>query len=85
MHAYALVFGPRSYGGIGCNDFRIEQGLDVIQNLMGQLRTPGYRKQLAIIFLQNQQNASGMSKPLLKHPKIRAPHLEGHYYAQLVL
>jgi hypothetical protein len=32
-HVYALVFGPRSYGGIGCNDLRIEQGLDAVQNL----------------------------------------------------
>jgi hypothetical protein len=69
-HAHALVFGPRSYGGIGCNNFRIEQGLDAIQNLIRQLRTPGYGKQLAITFLRTQQNASGMSKSLLKHPKI---------------
>jgi hypothetical protein len=82
-HAHALVFGLRSYGGIGCNDFCIEQGLDAIQNLIRQLRTTGYGKQLAIIFLRTQQNASGMSKSLLKHPKIRAPHLEGHYYAHI--
>jgi hypothetical protein len=82
-HAHALVFKPRSYGGIGCNNFRIEQGLDAIQNLIRQLRTPGYGKQLAIIFLRTQQNASGMSKSLLKPPKIRAPHLEGHYYAHI--
>jgi hypothetical protein len=82
-HAHALVFGPRSYGGIGCNDFRIEQGLDAIQNLIRQLRTPGYGKQLATRFLRTQQNASGMSKSLLKHPTIRAPHLEGHYYAHI--
>jgi hypothetical protein len=36
-HAHALVFGPRSYGGIGCNDLRIKQGLDAVQNLIGQL------------------------------------------------
>jgi hypothetical protein len=50
-HAYALVFGSRSYGGIGCNNLRIEQGLDAVQNLIRQLRTPGYGKQLATIFL----------------------------------
>ena len=27
-HAYALVFGPKLYRGIGYNDLRIEQGLD---------------------------------------------------------
>jgi hypothetical protein len=82
-HAHALIFRPQSYGGIGCNNFRIEQGLDAIQNLTRRLRTPGYGKELATIFLQTQQNASGMSKSLLKHPKIRAPHLEGHYYAHI--
>ena len=42
-HAQALVFDPRSDGGIGCNNLRIKQGLDAVQNLMiRQLRTPGY-------------------------------------------
>jgi hypothetical protein len=82
-HAHALVFGARSYGGIGCNDLRIEQGLDVVQNLIRQLRTPGYGKQLATIFSRTFQNASGMLLPLLQHPTIRAPHLEEHYYAHI--
>jgi hypothetical protein len=82
-HAHTLVFGPRSYGGIGCNDLRIEQGLDAIQNLIRQLRTPGYGKQLATIFLRTFQNASGLSLPLLQYPDIRAPHLEGHYYVHI--
>jgi hypothetical protein len=82
-HAHALVFGPRAYGGIGCNDLRIEQGLDSVQNLIRQLRTPGYGKQLATIFLRTFQNASGMSLPLLQYPMIRAPHLEGHYYVHI--
>jgi hypothetical protein len=82
-HAHALVFGRRAYGGIGCNDLRIEQGLDSIQNLIRQLRTPGYGKQLATIFLRTFQNASGMSLPLLQYPMIRAPHLEGHYYVHI--
>jgi hypothetical protein len=68
-HAHALVFGPRSYGGIGCNDLRIEQGLDAIQNLIRRLRTPGYGKQLA--------------QPLMQYPMIRAPHLKGHYYVHI--
>jgi hypothetical protein len=41
-HAHVMVFGPRSYRGIGCNDLRIEQGLDAVQNLIRQIRTPGY-------------------------------------------
>jgi hypothetical protein len=82
-HAHVLVFGPRSYGGIGCNDLRIEQGLDAVQNLIRQLRIPGYGKQLATIFLRTFQNASGLSKQLLQYPMIRAPHLEGHHYVHI--
>jgi hypothetical protein len=82
-HAHVLVFGPRSYGGIGCNDLRIEQGLDATLNLIRQLRTPGYGQQLAIIFIRTFQNASGLSLPLLQYPEIRAPHLEGHYYVHI--
>jgi hypothetical protein len=82
-HAHALVFGPKSYGGIGCNNLRIEQGLDAVQNLIRQLQTPGYGKQLATIFLRTFQHASGLSMPLLQYPEIRAPHLEGHYYVTM--
>jgi hypothetical protein len=82
-HAHALVFGPQLYGGIGCNDLQLEQRLDAIQNLTRQLRTPGYGKQLATIFLGTLQTAPGLSQPLLQYPKIRAPHLEGHYYVHI--
>jgi hypothetical protein len=51
--------------------------------LIRQLRTPGYGNQLATIFLQTFQNASGLSQPLMQYPTIRAPHLEGHYYAHI--
>jgi len=82
-HAHVLVFGPRAYGGIGSNDLRIEQGLDSVQNLIRQLRTPGYGRQLATIFLRTFQHASGLSLPLLQYPLLRAPHLEGHYYVHI--
>ena len=76
-HAQVLVFGPRSYGGIGCNDLRIEQGLDAVQNLIRQLQTLGYGKKRNYIYI------SGLSKPLLQYPSVRAPHLEGHYYVHI--
>ncbi|OEU06244.1 hypothetical protein FRACYDRAFT_255620 [Fragilariopsis cylindrus CCMP1102] len=82
-HAQVLVFGPRSYGGIGCNNLCIKQGLDAVQNLIRQLRTPGYGKQLATILLRTSQNASGLSKSLLQYPLIRAPHLEGHHHVHI--
>jgi hypothetical protein len=36
-----------------------------------------------MLFLRTQQNASGLSQSLLQYPEIRAPHLEGHYYAHI--
>jgi hypothetical protein len=36
-HTHVLVFCPKPYGGIGCNDLRIKQGLNAIQNLIRQL------------------------------------------------
>jgi hypothetical protein len=36
IHMHTLLFGPKSYGGIGCNNLRINQGLDATQNLVGQ-------------------------------------------------
>ena len=82
-HPHDLVFGTRSYGGIGCQDLRVEQGISSVENLIRQLRTPGYGKDIAQVFLRWFQHASGLSLPLLGHPSIRAPHLEGHYYSNM--
>ena len=82
-HDHSLVFGSRSYGGIGCQDLRIEQGISSVENLIRQMRTPGYGKDIATVFLRWFQHASGISLPLLQYPKGRAPHLEGYYYANM--
>jgi hypothetical protein len=82
-HPHSLVFGPSAYGGIGCNDLRIEQGLSSVENIIRQLRTPGYGKDIATVFLLWIQHASGLSRPLLQYPSIHAPHLEGYYYANM--
>ena len=82
-HSHALVFGPRAYGGIGCNDLRIEQGLSSVENLIRQLRTPGYGQDISKVFLRWIQHASGLSQPLLQFPEVRAPHLEGYYYSNM--
>jgi hypothetical protein len=79
-HPYSLVFGTRAYGGVGCSDLRIEQGLVAIESIVGQLRTPGYGRDIATVFLKWIQHASGLSQPLLQYPMVRAPHLEGYYY-----
>ena len=82
-HSHSLVFGSRSYGGIGCQDLRLEQGISSVENLIRQLRTPGYGRDIATVFLRWFQHASGLSLPLLQYPKGRAPHLEGHYYSTM--
>jgi hypothetical protein len=82
-HPHSLVFGSKDHGGIGCNDLRLEQGLSAIENLIRQLRTPGYGKDIATVFLRWNQHASGLSQPLLEYPSIRAPHLDGYYYSTL--
>ena len=82
-YPHSLVFGSRDYGGIGCNDLRIEQGLASVENLVRQMRTPGYGKDIATVFLRWNQHASGLSQPLLQYPAIRAPHLDGYYYSSL--
>ena len=82
-HPQSLVFGSRSYGGVGCKDLRIEQGIAAVENLIRQLRTPGYGKDIATVFLRWNQHASGLSQPLLQYPTVRAPHLEGYYYSNI--
>jgi hypothetical protein len=62
---------------------RVEQGLASVENLIRQLRTPGYGKEIAKIFLRWNQHASGLSQPLLQHPSVRAPHLDGYYYSSI--
>lgn len=83
-HPHLLVFGTRSYGGIGCQDLRVEQGISSVENLIRQLRTPGYGKDIATVFLRWNQHASGLSLPLLQYPSVRAPHLDGYYYANIL-
>jgi hypothetical protein len=82
-HPYSLVFSTRAYRGVGCSDLRIEQGLAAIENIVRQLRTPGYGRDIATVFLKWIQHASGLSQPLLQYPTVRAPHLEGYYYSNM--
>ena len=82
-HDHSLVFGTRSYVGIGCQDLCSEQGISSVENLIRQMRTPGYGKDIATVFLRWFQHASVISLPLLQYPKGRAPHLEGYYYANM--
>ena len=75
-----VVFGPKIRGGLGCLDMRVEAGLGAIETIVRNLRTPGHGQSIINIFLRKWQHVSGMSRPLLQFPTIRAPHLEGHLY-----
>ena len=82
-YAHALVFGPRSHGAIEGIDLRNEQGIQIIDNLMRTLRTPGNGQSMVKVFLVTFQHVSGCQQSLLQFPKRRAPHLEGYFYPYL--
>ena len=46
-----MVFGPRSHGAIESIDLRSEQGIQIIDNLMRTLRTPGNGQSIVKVFL----------------------------------
>ena len=77
-YAQAMVFGPRSHGAIKGIDLRSEQGIQIVDNLMRTLRTPGNEQSMVKVFLITFQHVSGCQLPLLQYPKRRAPHLEGY-------
>ena len=82
-YARDIVFGPKDLGGIGCLDMRIEAGLGAIETIVRNLRTPGHGQTIITTFLMTWQHVSGMSQPLMEYPKVRAPHLEGHFYTYI--
>ena len=82
-YAQAMVFGPRSHGAIEGIDLRSEQGIQIIDNLMRTLRTPGNGQSMVKVFLITFQHVSGCQLPLLQYPQRRAPHLEGYLFPYL--
>ena len=79
-YSEAVSFGPRSYGGLGMHDLRLESGLSTLELIIRSIRTPGYAQSIILTFLRHWQHVSGMPQPLLQFPDVRAPHLEGHFY-----
>ena len=65
------------------SDLRFEAHIGAIENMIRTLRTPGQGQDIVKMFLITVQIASGMSKPIFQYPKIRAPHIEGHFYNHL--
>ena len=82
-YAHAIVFCPSSHGGIDNIDFRIEQSIMIIYEVMKTIHTPGHGQDILQIFFRTFQHASSLSSPLLEYPDQRASHLEGHYYVSL--
>ena len=82
-YARDIVFGPKDLGGIGCLDMRIEAGLGAIETIVRNPRTPGHGQTMIKICLMTWQHVSGMARPLLEYPNVRAPHLEGHFYTYI--
>ena len=72
-----LFFGPEALGGIGAYDLRIEARLSGDETIVRNIRTPGNARSIILLFLCNWQHVSGITKQLLKYPKIKAPFLEG--------
>ena len=79
-HNRDLFFGPEALGGIGAYDLRIEAGLSGIETIIRNIRTPGNARLIILLFLCTWQHVSGLTKPLLEYPKIKAPFLEGMHY-----
>ena len=65
------------------SDLCIEAHIGGIENIIRTLRTPGQGQEIVKRFLVTFQIASGLSKPIFQYPKLRAPHLEGHFYKHL--
>ena len=65
------------------SDLRFEAHIGGIENMIRTLRTPGQGQEIVKRFLITVQIASGLSKPIFQYPKLRAPHIEGHFYKHL--
>ena len=79
-HNRELFFGPEALGGIGAYDLRIEAGLSGVETIIRNIITPGNLRLIILLFLCTLQHVSGLTKPLLEYPKIKAPFLEGIHY-----
>ena len=78
MHR-AIVYGPRSSGGLGFRDLSTLQGIAHTLKIIQTLRTPGQPQSLLCLMLTEWQIHSGSSIPLLQHPRASCMHLEGSW------
>ena len=69
------------YGGLDFRDLRLEQGIGQITYIIRHLRTPGQVQHdlLQQITLSWFQYCAGVGFPILLHPELPPPHLEGHW------
>ena len=78
MHR-AIVFGPRSLGGLGFRDTYTTQGTQHVLKLIQTLRSPGQPLDLLWLLLMEWQISSGSSYPLLQFTRVPCLHLEGSW------
>ena len=81
-----VVYGPKKYGGIGFQDFRVIQGIEQLYTFTKHYRsthsTAGLMAKIALAWTQHN---SGSLYPILQYPSINLPYLESKWFASLRL
>ena len=75
----AIVYGPRSLGGLGFRDIYTTQGANHVLKLIQTLCSPGQPRNLLRLLLVEWQIHSGSSYPLLQLPHLPCNNLEGSW------
>jgi hypothetical protein len=68
MTKRALVFGPEEYGGLGITDLWMEQGIQHISLLIGQLRNGGEARTLLVLGIEWMVLMIGCPEEILSYP-----------------
>jgi hypothetical protein len=78
--AGAVVFGPRSLGGVGLRHLFAEQGTQKVQAILQHLRVQQPLGKLLITQLRWAQRIAGVSKSILVETKQPLPQLAGEHW-----
>jgi exonuclease III len=81
--AHALVFGPRTLGGLGVTHIHTTKMHSQLSLVIRTLRTEGQPNTLFVINLNRIQHTSGIGEPIFLYPHVRLPHLEGTWLIHL--
>ena len=80
---HAIIYGPKSLGGIGLRSFYDEQGSSQMELVLKHFRSSTMVSTQLNIALAWCQRMSGISKPILEYPSIQLPHLETSFFPSL--